>query len=178
MWAWAMTMQAHDSSFANGDLLVRLTAKERAVLDLVVERHTTKEIARRLDLAPNTIDMRLRSARGKLGACDRNDVARRYAALVETCGKTTCGPMVMSQMSPPPLAAPSEASNSQFRFQDAASFTLAAPWQTVATPKLPEVLDERFGKAWRVAAIPLGALSIALLALALVAIAETLGMLI
>ncbi|MET0179445.1 MAG: LuxR C-terminal-related transcriptional regulator, partial [Novosphingobium sp.] len=43
--------------------LGQLTAKERAVLDLVLQHKPTKEIARELQLAPNTVDMRLRSAR-------------------------------------------------------------------------------------------------------------------
>lgn len=162
-----------------GYLLDRLTAKEREVLDLVLQHHTSKEIARTLELAPNTVDMRLRSARSKLAARDRNDIARIYRELLESCGKSTCGPAVMSAASRDWVTAPPEKlSRSKFVFNDAASFTLPAPWQNSSGPNLPEVLDKRFGKVWRVAAIPLGALSLALLALVLIAIAQSLGMLI
>lgn len=161
------------------DRLGRLTHKEREVLDLVLGRHTTKEIARELNVAPNTVDMRLRSAREKLGAQDRNEIARIYSGLLETCGKTTCGPTVMAAQARIPLAVPLETpSQSQFVLRDAATFAMPAPWQSPDQTELPEVLDQRFGRLWRVVAIPLGALSIALVALALMAIAQTLAMLI
>ncbi len=173
-------MEFPDVVVANpSDTLKRLTPKERAVLDLVVQHRTTKEIARQLDVAPNTVDMRLRSARDKLRARDRNDTARIYGALLDACGKTTCDSAVMSRWPAMPLADSAETrSPSNYVLEDVAHFTLPAPWETAARTDLPEVLDERFGKWWRVAAIPLGALSIALLALALIAMATNLGMLI
>ena len=170
--------QPRRSEFA-GHSLDRLTLKEREVLDLVVQHHTSKEIARHLELAPNTVDMRLRSARNKLGARDRNDIARIYRDLLENCGKSTCGPTVMSPPASDWLAAaPETPSPSEFLFNDAASFSLPPPWQASAGAELPEVLDRRFGKVWRVAAIPLGALSIAMVVAALIGIALMLGMLI
>jgi DNA-binding CsgD family transcriptional regulator len=164
-------------STIHSNVLERLTAKEREVLDRVLHHQTTKEIARELDVAPNTVDMRLRSAREKLGARDRNQLARSYAALLSTCGKTTCGPPVMSSTIPGPLPATSETPPSRLVLHDAAAFA-PAPWLTEARAELPEVLDQRFGRWWRVFAIPAGALCIALLALALMAISQTLGMLI
>ena len=160
-------------------MLDRLTPKERAVLDRVVHRRTTKEIARDLQIAPNTVDMRVRSARAKLGAQDRNETARIYLELLADCGKTTCGPAVISDHSAYVLRPPPEpATAGTFVLQDSASFELPAPWDIDVPNGLSEVLDSRFGRVWRVAAIPLMALGIALLALALLAIASTLGALI
>ena len=173
-----MTSHEADHSLSAGELLDGLTRKEREVLDLLVQHHTTKDIARRLDLSPYTVDMRLRNAREKLGAVDRYDVARLYRKMLENCGKTACEISVMSTSSRGPLPVPPEPRNARFTLQDASSFALPAPWENAQPTGFPEVLDRRFGKAWRIAAIPLGALSIALLALALIAIAEQLGMLI
>jgi len=174
----AMTLHETDQLPSVGEALNCLTRKEREALDLLVQHHTTKDIARLLRLSPNTVDMRLRNARQKLGAVDRYDVARLYQELLETCGKTTCGISVMSTSRGAPLATLSEPRNARFTLQDPGSFALPAPWENGPSTEFPEVLDRRFGKTWRIAAIPLGALSIALLALALIAIAGQLGMLI
>jgi DNA-binding CsgD family transcriptional regulator len=171
-------MHSPDSICTDAQPLDRLTAKEREVLDLVVARHTTKEIARHLDLAPNTVDCRVAQARDKLGARDRNELVRIYLDLQPSCGKTPSGSSPISRLSSQPLAAPPEPKGARFTLNDAASFQLPAPWQVSSSPRLPEVLDKRFGRAWRVAAIPLGALCIAMLVLVLMAIAETLGVLI
>ncbi len=173
-----MKLNVADDHLSAGELLDALTPKERAALDLLVQHHTTKDIARQLGVAPNTVDMRLRNAREKLGATDRYDVARLYRDLLQTCGKTTCEFSVMSRSKPAEVAASAELRNARFTLRDASSFPLPAPWENSQPKELPEVLDLRFGKVWRIAAIPLGALSIALLALALIAIAEQLGMLI
>jgi len=174
----AMTLHETDQLPSVGEALNCLTRKEREALDLLVQHHTTKDIARLLRLSPNTVDMRLRNARQKLGAVDRYDVARLYQELLETCGKTTCGISVMSTARPAPVAPDPELRNARFTLRDAGTFLLPAPWENSQPTALPEVLDGRFGRTWRIAVILLGALSIALLALALIAIAGQLGMLI
>jgi DNA-binding CsgD family transcriptional regulator len=59
----------------------RLTDKQRACLDLLLERKTSKEIARLLGISKHTVDQRLRTARATLDADDRDDTAIRYAHL-------------------------------------------------------------------------------------------------
>jgi DNA-binding CsgD family transcriptional regulator len=176
--ASSMTSHQTDHPLSAGELLDGLTRKEREVLDLLVQHHTTKDMARLLDLSPYTVDMRLRNAREKLGAVDRYDAARLYRKMLGNYGKTACEISVMSTSMAAPLATPPEPRNARFTLRDASSFALPAPWENEQPTEFSEVLDRRFGIAWRVAAIPLGALSIALLALALIAIAEQLGMLI
>src|SRR5215207_3105962 len=115
------------------DLLDRLTPKERAVLDLVLHHRPTKEIARELGLAPNTVDMRLRSAREKLGTTDRNGTARVYLSLLATCGKTTCGPEVLAAVGAPPINEPQEnGERGTFVLEDAGWIDRPAPWDTMA----------------------------------------------
>jgi DNA-binding CsgD family transcriptional regulator len=59
----------------------RLTDKQRACLDLLLERKTSKEIARLLGISKHTVDQRFRTARAALDADDRDDTAIRYARL-------------------------------------------------------------------------------------------------
>jgi DNA-binding CsgD family transcriptional regulator len=173
-----MTATDHELAGEIDPRLQRLTPKEREALDLVSQRHTTKEIARLLDLSLNAVDTRLFNARDKLGARDRNDAVRIYLQLQQACGKTTIGSPPVFGFASGPLAAPPEPQSARFTLQDVASFTLPPPWEMAERVKLSEDWDRRFGRVWRVIAIPAGALGIALLALALIAIATNLGTLI
>lgn len=62
----------------------RLSDKQRACLDLVLEHQTSKQIARRLDISKQAVDLRLRTARDILGAANRAETAIRYARLKQT----------------------------------------------------------------------------------------------
>lgn len=68
----------------------RLTLKQREVLDLVLERKTSKEIARILGISMHAVDLRLTNARITLAARNRADSALIYERLRETYGKMTC----------------------------------------------------------------------------------------
>ncbi|WP_240344502.1 helix-turn-helix transcriptional regulator [Novosphingobium sp. THN1] len=64
--------------------LVELTAKQREVLDLLIQHMTSKEISRQLGISPHTVDQRIMLARAKLGVATRGEVAQAYRRLVET----------------------------------------------------------------------------------------------
>src|SRR6187399_956564 len=70
-------------------MLAGLTAKQREVLDLLIEHKTSKEIARQLGISPHTVDQRIQFAKEKLGASSRSEVAQLYRRLVEICGQLT-----------------------------------------------------------------------------------------
>lgn len=67
----------------------RLTDKQRACLDLLIEHKTSKEIARLLDISKHTVDQRLTTARDVLGAADRNETAVIYRRLKQTYDRMT-----------------------------------------------------------------------------------------
>ncbi|WP_447763353.1 helix-turn-helix transcriptional regulator [Sphingopyxis panaciterrae] len=67
----------------------RLTEKQRACLDLLIEHKTSKEIARMLDISKHTVDQRLNGARDTLGARDRNDTAFLYGQLKQIYDRVT-----------------------------------------------------------------------------------------
>lgn len=64
--------------------LVDLTAKQREVLDLLIEHKTSKEISRLLGISPHTVDQRIMLARAKLGVSSRGEVAQAYRRLMST----------------------------------------------------------------------------------------------
>ncbi len=70
-------------------MLAGLTAKQREVMDLLIEHKTSKEIARLLEISPHTVDQRIQFAKEKLGAASRNEAAAVYRRLVEICGQLT-----------------------------------------------------------------------------------------
>lgn len=74
-------MESRSPNIQDAERWSRLTEKQRACLDLLLERKTSKQIARVLGIAKPTVDQRLAAARVILGAADRVDTALRYAAL-------------------------------------------------------------------------------------------------
>lgn len=64
-----------ESKRAAGEMLERLTTREREVLDLVAEGHKNGEIARRLWISPGTVRKHLENVYGKLGVHTRSAAA-------------------------------------------------------------------------------------------------------
>lgn len=71
---------------AGADLLDQLTAKQREVLDLLIEHKTSKEISRQLGISPHTVDQRILFARAKLNVSTRGEVAHAYRRLLAERG--------------------------------------------------------------------------------------------
>lgn len=64
-----------------------LTEKQRAVLDLLLQHKTSKEISRQLGISPHTVDQRILLARAKLNVATRADVANEYRRLLSLYGQ-------------------------------------------------------------------------------------------
>lgn len=75
----------------------RLTDRQRAVFDLLLDRKTSKEIARILDISKDTVDQRVTTARNALGAANRNEAVRTYARLRAIYDKIAYDPAVMAE---------------------------------------------------------------------------------
>ncbi|SNT08768.1 helix-turn-helix transcriptional regulator [Sphingopyxis indica] len=73
----------------------RLTAKQRACLDLLLERQTSKQIARRLQISKQAVDLRITTARHILGAANRDEAALIYARLRQTYDRIPCDPVIL-----------------------------------------------------------------------------------
>jgi DNA-binding CsgD family transcriptional regulator len=168
-----MTVLERDPS----DVLSDLTAKQSEVLDLLLQHKTTKQIARELHIAPNTVDARIAAVREKWGTTDRKATARVYGHLLETCEKSPCG---FSPLASAPLS-------DQELFRDLPGspvFTVAdaqtyGPWPVRPERRtVLEALDVRFGKAGRIGAILVLAMILAVTLVATLAVAEVLGRLV
>jgi len=76
--------------------LLGLTAKQREVMDLLIEHKTSKEIARALGISPHTVDQRINFVKSKLGVASRGEAAVEYRRLVELlCERSTYEPSHM-----------------------------------------------------------------------------------
>lgn len=73
--------ESSDSGIAQS-ILTGLTDKQRAVLDLLIEHKTSKEMSRILGISHHTVDQRIMLARAKLGVATRGEVAQAYRRLV------------------------------------------------------------------------------------------------
>jgi DNA-binding CsgD family transcriptional regulator len=86
----------------------RLTDKQRACLDLVLDHQTSKQIARRLDISKQAVDLRLKTARDTLGVANRAETAIIYARLKQTYDRIPCDPIILA---PRPTLMPFDSSN-------------------------------------------------------------------
>lgn len=86
----------------------RLTDKQRACLDLLIERKTSKQIARELDIAKVTVDQRIKSARDILGASNRDEAAIIYSRLKPIYDRMIYDPVGLARAS---LALPIDGQN-------------------------------------------------------------------
>lgn len=137
--------------------LEQLSPRERDVLELVGAHMTTKQIVRELGIAITTVDKHLKSIRRKWGTSNRYETARMMRELggwekphpefSSDDGYLITGQELSSELPRSP----------EFMLSDVLKIEPAG-LQNVPAPLGLEALDERFGKAWRIAAIPLSAL--------------------
>ena len=159
------------------DVLCDLTAKQAEVLDLLLQHKTTKQIARELNIAPNTVDARIAAVRDKWGTTDRKATARVYAHLLETCEKPPCGFSPLDRDLTPDQGLLRELPGSPlFTVADAQSY---GHWPVRSESSgILESLDARFGKIGRVIAASGLALVLAATVMLTLAIAEAMSKLI
>jgi DNA-binding CsgD family transcriptional regulator len=155
------------------DLLERVSAKEVATLDLLLQHKSTKQIARELQVSPRAIEERIVSVRRKWGTQNRAETALAYARLLQHCGQTTCGPPTIDidahYERPTPTDLPL---SSVFQLDD----VLGNGFESSERQKGgPEVLDTRFGKLWRIVAIPALAVLLGMVLIWGLAFARALG---
>lgn len=89
--------------------VARLTDKQRQCLRLVVQRKSSKEIARELGIAKPTVDQRIASARQILGARNRDEAAIMFARSTETYDRVIYDSARVPSFEPLPESSGSEA---------------------------------------------------------------------
>jgi DNA-binding CsgD family transcriptional regulator len=156
------------------EALAGLTEKQVEVLDLLTHHHTTKQIARELDVGPSAVEQRIMAVREKWGTRDRKETVRLYEMLLEACGKSPCGSSQVDPRTDNDLLLHRDLPRSGvFEFADAQTF---ADWNLASRKQQGlEILDARFGKFGRIAAIVVLAAAIAVTVVASLAMAQALG---
>jgi DNA-binding CsgD family transcriptional regulator len=162
------------------EALAALTVKQRAVLDLVLEHKSSKEIARALCISPYTVDQRIHAVRQKFGVSSRGEVARIYARYKSVCGETAYEfPYVDFSQNSVESGNRDARSDPILTLSDVAVIDYPAPWQSGSFRVGGlEALDNRFGIFGRVFAVFALAGMIAMVMLVMVSIAETLSTLV
>lgn len=110
------------------DQLGLLTEKEKEALDLVLDRLTSKQIAKRLGLSPKTIDQRLDSARVKLSAETRVEAACLYASLSSIPERIRYQPIPVSDYRDDRAQGSGVPEGAVYTLGDAGTFRPSAPW--------------------------------------------------
>lgn len=145
--------------FAEVCSLDQLTPRERGVLEHLAQHKTSKQIALALGITENTVNKHIAAVREKWGTRDRNETARLFLQL-DAEGDENHPPQILPRddyliIHPEPTSDLPQ--STKFRLSDVlASESLG--FLDEAAPEGLEALDARFGKAWRMTAIPLTAL--------------------
>lgn len=153
-----------------------LSEKQREVLDLVVARKSSKEIARILGISKPTVDQRILAARQKYGAANRNELVTCYLAGASLYDRMPYNPVYLpSDPEPGNSLSQDENSGPVFSVADVAGYIPS--YAAAELPPLPrslETLDRKFGVFGRLGAIGLLAALIATSLVAMLSMAETL----
>lgn len=156
---------------------IELSDKQREVLDLVVARKSSKEIARILGISKPTVDQRIALARQKFGAANRNELVTHYLSTRDIYDPMLYDPAQLP--SSPPASESSfqdERSGPVYSVADIAGFSPAyVPGDFPPLPRPLEMLDRKFGVFGRLGAIGLLAALLAISLLAMIAMAHTLS---
>lgn len=136
-----------------------LTLKQREVLDLLIHFKTSKEISRVLAISPHTVDQRIDSAKGKLGAASRSELALIYRDLIDD-GSSLYDRLTYEDF---PLGQPADSGHGSLvaaateALAPIASFDRASSQVPAAVERdyrvVPELFDGRWGTATRLATI-------------------------
>lgn len=151
-----------------------ITDRQREVLDLVVQHWTSKQIARELGISPNTVDQRVNAVRDKLGARDRAETVRMYLQLSQMCGETICGPTQVGDPLSSGLSDPQEdLVKPVFTLKDSASSS-PGEWEHFSPLVFPRATFFE-SRLWRLVAIVLIAVGVAVLATTTLAVMQSLN---
>ena len=164
----------------NSCIASSLSDKQREVLELVVARNSSKEIARKLGISKHTVDQRIALARQKLGAATRNELVTLYLASQTICDRVAYDPaQVTKSLFPPDKGSQGEQIGPIFSVADMAGLT--PPYSNVERSPFSHPLaslDRKFGVFGRLGAIGLLAALLAVSLVAMLSMAETLSNLI
>lgn len=135
-----------------------LTENQKAVLDLLANHHSSKEIAFLLGISETSVNRRLEKVKLRLGGVPRTELARRYRLWLEAHPALEAAeppekshlegvestPQIL-QLAGAGKAGEQEDRDSDVRetlFEDSVAMSIEAPWKGWSEPRIvPRVLD-------------------------------------
>ncbi|ALH82258.1 helix-turn-helix domain-containing protein [Sphingopyxis macrogoltabida] len=178
-------MQTDQDSKPNAGEFELLTAKQTAVLHLLAQGRTSKEIAGLLDTGESAVNRHIEIMRSRLGGITRLELARRYRNACPDAPsvlRVDSSQQKIDLVAPPPTDERPDRDDAEadLLFQDSLTMKIEAPWAGQEEPVVvPRVLDGANATLTRGAAITIMVTSIlASLVLAITAawaITEALG---
>jgi DNA-binding CsgD family transcriptional regulator len=138
-----------------------LTAKQKAVLDLLANHRTSKEIAHVLGVSETSVNRRIEGVKLRLGGISRQELARRYglwlaarAAIdpissVETdenrqspSVESITGILQLAESQASGERPVRDSGEGEMAFEDPIAMSIEAPWEKRSEPRIvPRVLD-------------------------------------
>ena len=134
-------MNAIDTGQADPEGFQALTAKQAAVLGLLANGRTSKEIATALDLSESAVNRRIELLRTRFGGITRLELARRFrdwSSGVETARQS----LHLADETDPPQKQDEDGREAELVFRDSLAISIDPPWAGTGEPKIvPGVLD-------------------------------------
>lgn len=126
-----------------------LTEKQFEALDLAASGFTSKEIARKLDISPHSVDKRIDAVRMQLDSMPRQRLVREFRRWNSGCQSTTGDP---SPLADGPLFEPDEGTPSAGEtlvFGDALALGTQTNWERSSRWQRPGISPSDLGVGWR-----------------------------
>ena len=126
-----------------------LTEKQFEALDLAASGFTSKEIARKLDISPHSVDKRIDAVRAQLDSIPRNSLVREFRRWNSGCQSTTGDP---SPLTDEPFFDPEggkQPAGETLVFGDALTFGTQTDWERQSRWLRPGISPSDLGVGWR-----------------------------
>lgn len=141
----------NDSKPSSGEFGL-LTAKQAAVLDLLAQGRTSKEIAASLETSESAVNRHIEILRSRLGGITRLELARRYRdetmaiarpdAAIEACVESSKQKIDLAGTAATNERPARDGARADLAFQDSLTMKIEAPWARPEEPRVvPGVLD-------------------------------------
>jgi len=157
------------SDIVSDNVIDELTTKQRAVMELLIQHQTSKEIGRSLGISPHTVDQRIQFAKKKLGVTSRAEAAVRYRELKMICDKTVYEESCLSDAAIP-LDNESQDDTAAYLLKCSEPINSVLDVEVEADYRVvPEMFEGIYGKLARVIAMFLVSCSFIILGLAVLA---------
>lgn len=126
-----------------------LTDKQREALYLAASGLTSKEIARRLDISPHSVDKRIDAVRMQLGSMPRHRLVREFRQWEVGCQSPTGEPTPLEAEHDFLSDASAQSAGETLVFSDALTFGSHQGWQSQASWLRPGVSPSDLSVGWR-----------------------------